>query len=64
MKITHKISGCEDRSCPAVWETDDPAVLAVQGTRTTAAEVGAAGEIPAHEDIVLVPRDVLARISR
>ena len=23
-RITRKISDCEDRTCPALWETDDP----------------------------------------
>lgn len=23
-KITRKTAGCEDRSCPATWATDDP----------------------------------------
>lgn len=28
-RITRKTAGCEDRSCPATWETDDPAVTGI-----------------------------------
>ena len=31
-RITRKISDCEDRTCPALWETDDPELTGIQGT--------------------------------
>jgi hypothetical protein len=60
MRLTRKLSGCDDGTCPAVWATDDPELMAVQGavlTDTTA--LAAAGQVPDHERIVLIPREIL-----
>ena len=58
--ITRKTGGgCADKSCPAIWETDETGMVAVQGTRMTAGEKAGAGEIPGHEDVLLVPEAVL-----
>lgn len=59
VQITQQIRGCEDKSCPAVWETSDPDLLAVRGDSTPAP----AGTAPG-EQVVLVPRAMLANISR
>jgi hypothetical protein len=61
MRLTRKLEGgCNDVTCPAVWETDDPETIAVQGTLITDEEIIAgAGRVPGHEALVLVPRDLL-----
>jgi hypothetical protein len=58
-RITKKISNCEDRSCPALWETDDPELTGIQGTLPMGDDLQAAGEIPAHEGILFVPTALL-----
>ena len=58
-RITRKISNCEDRTCPALWETDDPQMTGIQGALPAGDDLGAAGEIPAHEGIVFVPTALL-----
>lgn len=62
MRLTRKISGCEDKSCEAVWETDVPGQLAVVGTTVTGDDLagiaGTAGLEP-HESIVLVSAGLL-----
>jgi hypothetical protein len=61
MRLTRKLSGCDDGTCPAVWETSEPGMLAVQGSRLTDAEALAdLGKVPDHETVVLIPRHVLA----
>ena len=58
-RITRKISDCEDRTCPALWETDDPELTGIQGTLPAGDDLQAAGEIPAHEGILFVPTALL-----
>jgi hypothetical protein len=58
-RITRKIIDCEDRSCPALWETDDPELTAIQGTLPAGDDLQAAGQIPAHEGILFVPTALL-----
>jgi hypothetical protein len=58
-RITTRLSSCEDRSCPALWETDDPELTAIQGALPAGDELQAAGEIPAHEGIVFIPTALL-----
>ena len=54
-QITRKLAGdCQGKNCPAVWETDDPAYLAVQGATT------GADSVPEGESMVLVPASLLA----
>ncbi len=31
MQFTRKHSGCNDGTCPAIWDTDDPDLIGVQG---------------------------------
>jgi hypothetical protein len=60
-RITRKTAGgCEDRSCPAVYETDDPETVAIQGSLpVTADDLTGAGAVPGHEGILLVPAALL-----
>jgi hypothetical protein len=57
VKITHKITMCEDRHCPTVWATADPDVFAVQGALVKIEDKPQG--MPLHEDVVLIPRSVL-----
>ena len=60
MHLTRKLSGCDDGTCPAIWDTDDPEFVAVQGTLLTDPQARAdLGQIPAHEQVVLLPRVML-----
>ncbi len=53
-QLTRKLAGdCAGNQCPAVYETDDPELVGVQGTLHL--EPGT----PAHEAVVLVPRRLL-----
>ncbi len=60
MQLTakHDYSGCNDGPC-AVWDTDNPEVIGVQGIITEPPE-----PLPPHEQherIVLVRRDMIER---
>jgi hypothetical protein len=58
--FTRKHNGCNDGTCPAIWDTDDPAVVGVQGTIVTdSAALAELGSIPSHEQVVLLPRSLL-----
>jgi hypothetical protein len=60
MRLTRKLSGCDDGTCPAVWDTDDPELVGVQGAvLADAAALADLGPIPAHEQVVLIPRAIL-----
>jgi hypothetical protein len=60
MRLTRKLAGCDDGTCPAVWATDDPELVAVRGTALTdAAALSDAGPGGAHEQVVLLPRAIL-----
>ena len=65
MRLTRKLAGgCDNGPCPAVYETDDPGVLAVQGARpANGDDLAIAGPVPAHETLVLVPREMLEGLS-
>jgi hypothetical protein len=61
MRITASYDSCSDGTCPAVHDTDDPELLAIQGPRLTDSEALAdLGKVPAHEGVVVVPRSLLA----
>jgi hypothetical protein len=52
--------GCSDGTCPAIYDTDNPAVVAVQGSvLTDGAALAGLGEVPGHETVVLIPRALL-----
>ncbi len=60
MRLIRKLAGCDDGTCPAIWDTDDPQVVAVRGTTLTDPEALAdAGQSPAHEQVILLPRAIL-----
>ena len=59
MELTRKLAGtCDDATCPTVWETSDPATVAIQGPRL--AEPGV--NLPEGEAVVLIPRALLDRL--
>jgi len=65
MRITGKVGGCDDGTCPAIYDTDDPALVAVQGSTLTDPQARAdIGEIPAHETVVVLPRSLLEGYAR
>lgn len=54
-----KVAGpCDDGPCPAIHETNQPTVMAVQGY-IPAPEDAAAMGLPEGEAVVLVPRSLL-----
>ncbi len=60
MQFTRKHSGCNDGTCPAIWDTDDPDLIGVQGAAPHSASRWPPGvQVPPHEQVVLVPRDLL-----
>lgn len=65
MRLTRKTGDCDDGTCPAIWDTDDPQLVAVQGAILTDPQARAdLGEIPAHEQVVLLPRKILDSYAR
>ena len=65
MRLTRKHGDCDDGTCPAIWDTDDPQLVAVQGAVLTDPQARAdLGEIPAHEQVVLLPRKILDSYAR
>jgi hypothetical protein len=60
MRLTRKLAGCDDGTCPAVWDTDDPGLVAIRGATLTDAEALAdAGPGASHEQVILVPWSIL-----
>ena len=62
MRLTrkHDDPGCHDATCPAIWDTDDPQLIGVQGsTLTDPQALTDLGQIPGHEQVVLIPRRLL-----
>jgi hypothetical protein len=65
MRITRKHGECSDGTCPAVYDTDDPEIVGVQGAILTDVQaLGDIGEIPAHESVVLLPRSLFESYVR
>ena len=65
MRLTRKHGDCDDGTCPAIWDTDDPQLVAVQGAILTDPQARAdLGEIPAHEHVVLLPQKILDSYAR
>jgi hypothetical protein len=65
MRLTRKLAGCDDGTCAAIWDTDDPELVAIRGATLTDAEALAdAGQGAAHEQVVLVPRAYLEGCRR
>ncbi len=61
MRLTRKTGdGCNDGTCPTIYDTDDPELIGVQGATLIDPEALAdAGSIPDHEQIVVFPRALL-----
>ena len=57
MRFTRKHSDCNDGTCPAIWDTDDPALVGVQGAVTPVWPPGP--PVPPGEQVVLIPRELL-----
>ena len=65
MRLTRKHGDCDDGTCPAIWDTDDQQLVAVQGAILTDPQARVdLGEIPAHEQVVLLPRKILDSYAR
>jgi hypothetical protein len=66
VRITRKYGdGCSDGTCPALYETDNPEVMAVQGAiLTDAPALADIGQVPGHETVVLIPRTLLDSYAR
>lgn len=62
MRITSKISSCDNGTCPAIMETDED-VIAFQGTVADPAALGV-GDVPGHEAVVLLPRQLVEDFLR
>ena len=61
MHFTRIHRDCNDGTCPAILDTDDPALIGVQGTTLTDPQALAdLGSIPSHEQVILIPRSLLA----
>ena len=59
MRITRKYGDCSDGTCPALYDTDDPELIAVQGSTLTDAQALAdIGQVPGHESVVLLPHSL------
>lgn len=65
MRITRKFDNCSDGTCPALYDTDDPAMIAVQGPRLADPQALAdIGQVPGHESVVLLPRSLFEQYAR
>ena len=65
MRLTRKRRGCDDGTCPAIWDTDDPQLVAVQGAISPIPRRGpTSARSPAHEQVVLLPRAILESYAR
>jgi len=66
MRLTRKYGdGCNDGTCPAIYDTDDPELVAVQGSTLIDREALAdLGPIPGHEQVVLLPRALLGYATK
>ncbi len=57
--------GCSDATCPAIFDTDDPETVALQGTILTDPQARREiGDVPPHEIVVLVPRSLFESYRR
>jgi hypothetical protein len=62
MRLT-LVGGCDNSTCPAVFETDR-GTFVVQGARVTDSEALSSVTLPAHEALVEVPRDLLLSLTQ
>ncbi|MFC9693485.1 hypothetical protein ACFTSF_33355 [Kribbella sp. NPDC056951] len=65
MRLIHRVGSCKDGSCPNVFDTDVEGLVAIQGAELIDAEaLGQLSRMPAHETVVLVPRDLLIEYAQ
>ena len=65
MRLIHRAGPCENGPCPNVFDTDDESLVAVQGAQLADADALAQlSQMPAHETVVLVPRELLMEYAR
>ena len=60
MKLTHLGTESGDTGCPSLYATDQGTFL-VQGWRVADAEALAGLDLPDHETVIEVPRELLVR---
>jgi hypothetical protein len=65
MRLIHRAGPCKDGPCPNVFDTDTEGMVAIQGAELVDAEARAQlSRMPAHETVVLVPRELLMEYVR
>lgn len=65
MRLIHRAGSCDNGPCPNVFDTDDEDLVAIQGAQLADAEALAQlSQMPEHETVVLVPRELLLEYAR
>jgi hypothetical protein len=65
MRIVRSTRLCAAAECPAIYDTDDPTVVAVQGSiLVESSALHDIGDVPARETVVVVPRALLEEYAR
>jgi hypothetical protein len=65
MRLTHRAGTCDNGPCPNVFDTDEDGMVAIQGALVTDAEALAqVNQMPDHEVLVLVPKELLLEYAR
>ena len=65
MDITATHRGCSEGTCPAVYDTGGPALVAGQGSALTGPQARAGlGDVPAPEVVVVVAWSLLDSYAR
>jgi hypothetical protein len=65
MRLIHRAGPCENGPCPNVFDTDEGDLVAVQGAELVDPDALAQlSQKPAHETLVLVPRELLMEYVR
>jgi len=55
--------GSGDKGCPAVYLTENPALIGVQGKRPDAATMANLEDLAADESAVLIPTETIVRAA-
>ncbi|HZX06042.1 hypothetical protein [Kribbella sp.] len=65
MRLIHRAGPCDNGPCPNVFDTDDGTLVAVQGAQLVDTDALAQlDQMPAHETVVLVPRELLLEYAK
>jgi hypothetical protein len=65
MRLINRAGSCDNGPCPNVFDTDDGTLVAVQGAQLVDADALAQlSQMPAHETVVLVPRELLLEYAK